>query len=170
METRLKISGHPVHPMLMTLPLGLFVCAVLFDFGAVLSGLAFLGQVGYWTIVAGLFAAVLAAGAGMIDLWDVPGGAGKRRAVMYQLVNLGMMALFVLVCMVRVETQARPPAAAAFALELLALAAGGCGAWLGATMVRRFHIGIEVDAEPEFALPYPGNDPGVEGGRSAWQR
>lgn len=171
METRLKISGHPIHPMLMTLPLGILMCAVLFDFGAVVSGFAFLGQVGYWTIVAGLFAAVLAVGAGMVDLWDVPGGAGKRRAVAYQLVNLGMVALFVLVCMVRVETQARPPAGAAFGLELLALAAGGCGAWLGATMVRQFHIGVETDGEPGFALPGGGNDDfGVEGGHTAWQR
>lgn len=165
MDTRLKISGHPVHPMLMTLPLGLFVCAVLFDLGAVVSGLAFLGQVGYWTLVAGLFAAVLAAGAGMIDLWDVPGGAGKRRAVAYQLVNLGMIALFVLVCMVRVQAQERPPSGAAFALELFALASGGFGAWLGASMVREFHIGVESDGEREtgiegagFALPQPGND------------
>ncbi|GLH98354.1 DUF2231 domain-containing protein [Phytohabitans aurantiacus] len=150
METRLKISGHPVHPMLMTLPLGLFVCAALFDFGAVIGGLAFLGQVGYWTIVAGLFAAVLAAGAGMVDLWDVPGGAGKRRSVAYLLVNLVMVALYALVCMVRVETQTRAPGAAAFLLELLALAAGGYGAWLGATLVRQFRIGVVAETEPEF--------------------
>lgn len=149
METRLKISGHPVHPLLMTLPLGLFICAVLFDLGAV-TGVAFLGQVGYWTVIAGLFAAVLAVGAGVVDLWDVPGGAGKRRAVAYQLVNLGMVALFVIACMIRVDAQTRPPAGGVFALELLALAAGGFGAWLGATMVRQFHIGVETDAEPEF--------------------
>src|SRR3989337_1565306 len=101
MQTRLNISGHPVHPLMMTLPLGLIVCAVLFDFGA-LVGLHFLGQVGYLTVGAGLFAAILAVGAGMFDLWDVPAGAGKRRVVAYELVNLGMVALFAIVSIVRV--------------------------------------------------------------------
>jgi uncharacterized membrane protein len=152
METRLKISGHPVHPLMMTLPLALLVCAVLFDLGALAGGQAFLGQVGYWTVVAGLLAAVLATGAGIIDLWDVPGDAGKRRAVTYQLVNLGMVALFAIVCMVRVDTQDRPPTGGVFAVELLALAAGGVGAWLGATMVRQFHIGAETDADDRRGL------------------
>jgi uncharacterized membrane protein len=148
MQTRLNISGHPVHPLMMTLPLGLIVCAVLFDFGA-LVGLHFLGQVGYLTLVAGLFAAILAVGAGMIDLWDVPAGAGKRRVVAYELVNLGMVALFAIVCMVRVEDQAGAPTGGIFLVELLALGIGGYGAWLGASMVRDFRIG----AEPVEDLP-----------------
>ncbi|GAA4693373.1 DUF2231 domain-containing protein [Phytohabitans rumicis] len=147
MQTRLKISGHPVHPLMMTLPLGLFVCAVLFDLGGVAGSLDFLGQVGYWTLVAGLFAAMLAVGAGMIDLWDVPGGAGKRRAVAYQFANLGMVALFAIACLGRVDAQTHPPTTGLFLVELLALAAGGFGAWLGATMVRQFRIGAEPDVE-----------------------
>jgi uncharacterized membrane protein len=148
MQTRLNISGHPVHPLMMTLPLGLIVCAVLFDLGALL-GLGYLGQVGYWTLVAGLFAAILAVGAGLIDLWDVPAGAGKRRVVAYELVNLGMIALFAIVCLGRVEDQAGAPTAGIFLVELLALSIGGYGAWLGASMVREFRIG----AEPIEDLP-----------------
>ncbi|BCB81113.1 hypothetical protein Pflav_075230 [Phytohabitans flavus] len=111
MQTRLNISGHPVHPFMMTLPLALIVCAILFDFGA-LVGLHFLSQVGYWTLVAGLFAAILAVGAGMVDLWDLPAGAGKRRLVAYELVNLAMVAMFAIVCLVRVEDQASAPTGA----------------------------------------------------------
>ncbi|BCB86452.1 DUF2231 domain-containing protein [Phytohabitans suffuscus] len=151
MQTRLNISGHPVHPLMMTLPLGLIVCAVLFDFGA-LVGLRFLGQVGYWTLVAGLLAAVLAVGAGMVDLWDVPAGAGKRRVVAYELVNLGMVALLTIVCLVRVENEGAPTGGI-FVVELVALAIGGYGAWLGASMVREFRIGAEpVDDLPTAAI------------------
>ena len=32
MESRLKVLGHPVHPMLVMFPVALFVTAVLFDF------------------------------------------------------------------------------------------------------------------------------------------
>jgi uncharacterized membrane protein len=31
MESRAKLLGHTVHPMLIVLPLGLFISAVVFD-------------------------------------------------------------------------------------------------------------------------------------------
>ena len=31
MESRAKLLGHPIHPMLIVLPLGLFIAAVVFD-------------------------------------------------------------------------------------------------------------------------------------------
>lgn len=31
MEIRAKLLGHPVHPMLIVLPLGLFIGGVVFD-------------------------------------------------------------------------------------------------------------------------------------------
>ena len=31
MEGRAKLLGHPIHPMLIVLPLGLFISAVVFD-------------------------------------------------------------------------------------------------------------------------------------------
>jgi len=31
MESRAKLLGHPIHPMLVVLPLGLFIGAVVFD-------------------------------------------------------------------------------------------------------------------------------------------
>lgn len=71
MESRLRVQGHPIQPMLVTFPFGLFVSAVLFDLADVAGGPAFLGEVGYWTAVAALVAAALAGVAGMVDLWDV---------------------------------------------------------------------------------------------------
>jgi uncharacterized membrane protein len=151
METRLTVSGHPVHPILMTLPLGLFICGVIFDLGGLASGMAFLGAVGYWTIVAGLFAALLAIGAGMVDLWDVASGPEKTLAVTYQAANLGMVGLFLVSCLIRAGTD-RAASPGAFLLELLALASGALGAWLGVRMVRHHHLGIEPepDTDPPF--------------------
>ena len=31
MESRVKLAGHPVHPMLIVFPLGLLTTAVVFD-------------------------------------------------------------------------------------------------------------------------------------------
>src|ERR1700754_2188249 len=74
-DTRLRISGHPIQPVLMTFPVGLFVCAVVFDVGRLVGAPTIVGEVGYWTAVAGLVATALTMVAGLIDLWDVPAGA-----------------------------------------------------------------------------------------------
>ncbi|MGK5677354.1 DUF2231 domain-containing protein, partial [Micromonospora sp. URMC 106] len=103
MQSRLRVQGHPIQPMLVTFPFGLFVSATVFDLTDVLGGPAFLGEVGYWTSVAALFAAALAAVAGMIDLWDVPGGRTRRTAVTFNLVNVAMAALFLVACLVRAD-------------------------------------------------------------------
>ncbi|MEV0733771.1 MULTISPECIES: DUF2231 domain-containing protein [Polymorphospora] len=138
MNSRLKVSGHPIQPMLVTFPLGLFVCATLFDIADVGGGPAFLGEVSYWITVAGLVAAALTAVAGMIDLWDVPAGPTRRTVVTFNLVNAGMAALFVLVCLMRAGTADRGANGGLVAVELLALAVGAFGVRLGAILVRRF--------------------------------
>jgi uncharacterized membrane protein len=36
MESRIKVAGHPLHPMLIVFPLGLLAIAVAFDIAALL--------------------------------------------------------------------------------------------------------------------------------------
>ncbi|MFI6763139.1 DUF2231 domain-containing protein [Micromonospora sp. NPDC050417] len=138
MESRLRVHGHPIQPMLVTFPFGLFVSVVVFDLTDLAGGPEFLGEVGYWTVVAALVAAALAAGAGMIDLWDVPDGRTRRTAVTFNLVNTAMAVLFVFVCLVRSGTPDRGVTAVLLAVELLALSVGALGVWIGGTLVRRF--------------------------------
>ncbi|MFK3985177.1 DUF2231 domain-containing protein [Micromonospora sp. NPDC050397] len=138
MESRLRVHGHPIQPMLVTFPFGLFVSVVVFDLTDLAGGPEFLGEVGYWTVVAGLVAAALTGGAGMIDLWDVPDGGTRRTAVTFHLVNTAMAVLFVFVCLVRSGTPDRGVTGVLVAVELLALVVGAVGVWLGSWLVRRF--------------------------------
>ena len=77
MESRLRIAGQAVHPVLVMFPLGLFTMAVLFDIGNVLGGPDILGSLAYWNIVAGLIGGVLVVLAGAIDLLFVRGIARR---------------------------------------------------------------------------------------------
>lgn len=141
MQSRLRVRGHPIQPMLVTFPFGLFACATLFDVAEVIGGPAFLGEVGYWTVVAALTAAVLAAVAGLIDLWDVPDGRVRRTAMTFNLLNAGMAALFVVVCLVRAGHPDRGVSGALVAVELVGLAVGTVGIRLGAVLIRQFDSG-----------------------------
>jgi uncharacterized membrane protein len=153
--------------MLVTFPFGLFVCAVVFDLADVVGGPMFLGEVGYWTLVAALFAAVLAAAAGLIDLWDVPAGRTRRTALTFNLVNTAMAVLFVFVCLIRAGSPQRGSNAGLVLVELLALAVGATGVRLGAVLVHRFDEVGQGEATTSFdvlvtelaplADPVPGN-------------
>lgn len=141
MESRLRVQGQPIQPMLVTFPFGLFVSAAVFDLADVAGGPAFLGEVGYWSAVAALVAAALAAVAGMVDLWDVRADRTRRTAVTCSLVNAAMAALFLLTCLVRAQAPQRGATGAELATELIALAVGSVGVWLGARLMRQFDGG-----------------------------
>ena len=141
MESRLRVQGHPIQPMLVTFPFGLFVSATLFDLADVAGGPAFLGEVGYWTAVAALVAAALAGVAGMVDLWDVRPSRGRRTMVTFNMVNAGMAALFLLACLIRADAPQRGATGVLVVTELVALVVGAVGVRLGARLMRQFDAG-----------------------------
>jgi uncharacterized membrane protein len=129
MESRLKIAGQAVQPILVMFPLGLFAMAVIFDVADQLGGPGILGTLGYWNVVAGLVAGVLATLAGAIDLAFVRRADTKRIGVLRTLLNMGVLILFAVIFMVRVGNPDRGAGTGLFLLELLALAVAGFGAW-----------------------------------------
>lgn len=141
MQSRLRVHGHPIQPMLVTFPFGLFVSATVFDLADVLGGPAILGLVGYWTAVAALVAAGLAMAAGMVDLWDVPGDPTRRTAVTFNLVNVVVAVLFVIACLIRSGVPEHRANAGLIVVELLGLAVGAVGVRLGGSLVRQFDQG-----------------------------
>lgn len=147
MESRVKILGHPVHPMLVMFPLALFVTAVVFDFVDMVGGPAFLGEVAYWNILVGLAVGVLAAAVGAVDLLAIPGGTrAKRVGLTHGLVNLGMVILFAGAWVVRMTADSRAAGGALFAIEVVALVGAMVGAWLGGELVDRLGVGVDQDA------------------------
>jgi uncharacterized membrane protein len=72
METRnpassANLMGHPIHPILITLPIGLFVATLLFDLVFWQTGSEAFATGALWLLGAGLIAAAAAAVTGLID-------------------------------------------------------------------------------------------------------
>jgi uncharacterized membrane protein len=138
MESRLRIAGQAVQPVLVMVPLGLFAMAVLFDLGNLLGGPAILGALAYWNVAAGLVTGVFAALAGAIDLLFVRNGTrAKRMGVLLNLVNMGVLILFAVIFMLRMRTTDRVAGPGLFLIELLALGVAVVGAWYGGELVNR---------------------------------
>ena len=72
MESRVKIFGHPIHPMLIVLPLGLFIAAIVFDAIYLSRGFSTLRTVGFWNIAGGIVGGLIAAVFGLIDWLAIP--------------------------------------------------------------------------------------------------
>jgi uncharacterized membrane protein len=138
MESRLRIAGHPVHPVLVMFPLGLFATAVLFDVGNLLGGPALLGEVAYWTIGAAIVGGVLAALAGVLDVMFIRNGTeAKRAGVMHGLANFGVLLMFMVILLVRMGSADRAAGGGLLVVELIALAGAAAGAWYGGELVNR---------------------------------
>jgi uncharacterized membrane protein len=137
MESRLRIAGQAVHPVLVMFPLGLFTMAVLFDLGNVLGGPDMLGALAYWNIVAGLIGGVLVVLASAIDLLFTRNTHAKRLGVLQNLMHMGVLILFAVITMLRVQSPDRVAGGGLLVVEMIALVAAFVGAWYGGELVNR---------------------------------
>lgn len=147
MESRLKVLGHPVHPMLVMFPVALLVTAVIFDVVDTVGGPDFLGEVAYWNITVGLIGGLLAAAAGTFDLLALPAGTrAKRVGLTHAAANVAVILLFAAVWVVRLNADSRAAGGALIAIEVVAVAILGVSAWLGGELVDRLGVGVDPEA------------------------
>ena len=149
MESRLSVAGQAVQPILVMFPLGLFAMAGLFDMADLLGGPSILGALAYWNIVAGLFAGLLVVLAGAVDVMLVRHPGTRRLGVLRVLLNMGVLVTFMVILMLRMRAPDRVVGGGLFAVELLALALAGYGAWFGGQ--------IATGRAPAFARAVAGN-------------
>src|SRR3954470_19259417 len=147
MESRAKLLGHPVHPMLVVLPLGLFIGAVVFDALALWTHTAQLAVVAFWDIAAGIVGGLLAAVFGLIDWMAIPAGTrAKRIGLLHGATNVVVVAAFAIAWLVRRNAGDVTPTTGVLLLEIVALGLGTVGGWLGGELVDRLGIGVDDGA------------------------
>lgn len=143
MESRAKFFGHPVHPMLIVFPLGLFVSAIFFDILYFVSDNPRFAFVGYWNIAAGIVGGLAAAVFGAVDFTAIPRGTRAWRiGLLHGLGNVALLALFIVAWLLRRPDALHLPIPTAFTLEVVALGLGAVTAWLGGELVDRLGVGV----------------------------
>ena len=88
--------GHPFHPILVTIPIGAWVCSLVFDIAAQLGPRSVeAGFAALWLIALGVIGAVAAASIGFLDLLAIPPQTRARRtAVIHASLNLAVTAAY----------------------------------------------------------------------------
>jgi uncharacterized membrane protein len=95
LESRAKILGHPIHQMLIPLPLGLLAMGLVFDVIHLISDQEQLARAAYYMIAAGILTGLLAAVFGLIDWLAIPRDTRAWQIGLYHMIaNVTVLALF----------------------------------------------------------------------------
>ncbi|HEV8427587.1 MAG TPA: DUF2231 domain-containing protein [Pyrinomonadaceae bacterium] len=146
MESRARIFGHAIHPILIVYPLGLLSAAVIFDVIYLVMANPTWTTVSFWMIAAGIVGGLLAAVFGLIDYLSIPSGTrASRIGLLHGLTNLCVMILFAASLLLRWNAP-ETPSIAALALSFIGVVAAGLGGWLGGELVERLGMSVTPGA------------------------
>jgi uncharacterized membrane protein len=159
MESKAKVMGHPIHPILVPFPLGLLTTSVIFDIIHLLTGATRWAEISFWMIAAGVIGGLVAAMFGLIDWLDIPSGTrAKAIGLGHGLSNVLMVALFAVSWLLRASAPG-DPGTFSIVLSFLGVGFASLGGFLGGELVFRMGIGVAEGANP--------NTPGERSRRAA---
>lgn len=144
MRSRASLGSHPLHPMLVAFPIGLFVTSLAFDLIGLWREIPSLWSAAWYCIVAGLVMGAIAAIPGLIDLFKVvpKRSSARTRGYQHAIVNVLMLIAFIANASHRGIPSFRPDGTSLIlsACGVLLIAISG---WLGATLIYNNQIGVD---------------------------
>lgn len=148
MKSSVVVARHPLHPMLVPIPIGAFLLTLIGDLAYAGTSNTFWYSFSTWTMGIGIIGGLLAALPGLVDYFTVvPEGQAKRQATTHMILNVSIVALFIINLAMRTFTTASTGTNWWLSLGLtvvgnLALLYSG---WLGGELVYRHRLGIEEE-------------------------
>jgi uncharacterized membrane protein len=138
--TSARVGKHPIHPMLVVLPLGLWIAALAFDIVHAVTHVPIWRTLAFWNIAAGIIGALLAALPGFVDYLDLQGRA-RRIATFHMVLNLAAVAIFAVNWYVR--TRVAADSWWPLVLSVIGVVGVMISGWLGGELVYAERVGVE---------------------------
>jgi uncharacterized membrane protein len=168
MESRAKLFGHAIHPILIVFPLGLLGTAVVFDIIYLIWGSGLMASVAYWMMTAGIIGGLLAAPFGLIDWLAIPSGTrAKTIGLFHGITNVVVLLFFVASWGMRTNLPEQPETLASV-LSFIGLGLALIGGWLGGELVERLGVGVVEGANLD--APNSLTTSGAEVARHSYQK
>jgi nitrite reductase/ring-hydroxylating ferredoxin subunit/uncharacterized membrane protein len=144
MRSTARLFSHPLHPMLVAFPLGLWIPSFILDVLGRATGNQLYWTAGFITIIGGCIGAVLAAGAGVVDLfYSVPNNSSARsRGYIHGGLNSLVLIIFIFIAARRGSPYTMPDNVCIL-LSAIAVILLGASGWLGGTLSYRNQIGVD---------------------------
>jgi len=148
MRTPASIAGHPIHPMLVAIPIGLWIFSLVCDLvHAGGSSNPAWPTVAIYTMGGGIVGALLAAVPGLIDLLSLPPGP-RKTAIAHMSINLTVVVLYIINFWMRLN--APDKGGSVVWLSVIAIALLVVSGWLGGKLV--YVHGVAVGAAPDSTM------------------
>jgi uncharacterized membrane protein len=153
MYSKIKLFGHPVHPMFVAFPIA-FYTATFLCYATYLSvDDPFWLRAALISNAAGVITALLAAVPGILDWWlGIPkDSAAKKRGALHGGLNVGALVFFVINLFVLRGAMANP-ADAGFSpilLSGLGLILTVVAGWHGYELISKHKVGVDLSPEQE---------------------
>ena len=147
MTSRARFLGHPIHQVLVVIPLGMFIAAVMFDALYFWRGNTTFATISYYNIAGGILGGLLAAVFGLIDWLAIPHGTrAKRIGLFHGAINVTMVMLFAAAWMARSALPDLAPTTFVLGVEVAAIVLAMVAGWLGGELVNRLGVGVDDGA------------------------
>lgn len=149
MSARVTIAGHPVHPMLVAIPIGLWIFTLTSDVVFAATGDARWEATAFFTLAGGIAGALLAAVPGLFDLLGLQEPRERVTGIFHMSLNLAIVAVQAINFALR-ATGSHAGAPLTLALSALAVAALLVSGWLGGQLVHILGV-----TQPDRLEPSP---------------
>lgn len=152
MESKAKLFGHAIHPILIVFPLGLLATAVIFDVIYLATGAEQWAAISFWLIAAGVIGGLAAAVPGAIDWIAIPANTrAKSIGLLHGGGNIVVVVLFLVSWLLRRDggsgfEMAGAPGTFALVCSFAGIALALLTGWLGGELVERLGVGVDDGA------------------------
>ena len=145
------IGRHPLHPLLVPLPIGFLVGALVADITFAATADTFCARGAFWLLVGGLVTGLIAGLAGMVELLGVPRARAMTMAWVHGLGNVLALVVTFVSILLRWGDPAGPAASTGLVLSVIVVVILLVTGWLGGELSYRRGIGVSetIGVDPQ---------------------
>lgn len=159
MYSKVKIAGHPIHPMLVAFPVAFYTASLVCFIIYAANSNVFLFKMGVVANGAGAAMAIVAALPGFIDWLSIPSAKqAKATGVWHMLANVSALVLFAINFFIQLPKWnfANPDQSPSIVLTAIGFVLTITAGFLGWTLVQKHHVGVMLTVEQQRVEPMEG--------------
>lgn len=152
MKSQFSLFGHPLHPMLVVVPVGLFLWTFVADLVFVAVDRQHWYDIAFWTGIAAVITGLVAALPGFGDFFTIALKSDARDiAITHMALNLAVVALFFVAALMMMDNGATSGGMLTAVVIMHGVGVGMLllSGWLGGEMAYRHHLAMIPDT-PEL--------------------
>ncbi len=136
------IAGHPIHPAVITFPIGLLVSVLATDIAYWLLGDPFWARASFWLIVGGLVTGLVAAITGLLDFIRIGRVRKHTAGWAHMYANVTALVLTAINLGLRLGNPAENVVFTGLIISVIIAALLGISGWYGGELVYRHKVAV----------------------------